>query len=303
MYGFHHNATTRRHNGHTRQLSTTQNTMRSLKSLFHYLVSAFLLSLSLSGYPQETAANPEDATLDFVLNAYLQATGGQQALNQIRTIRATGKLNGAGAPAMPYTIEFQPNENRMRMDFVFQGIPGILAFDGQQGWELPPLLVADTPVKLSERDNQIAREQADFYGTLISPQSKDYLLELIGTTTRDNTKAWEVRATKADQGTETWYLNTQTALPFRVEIKSPGANTETPQNSVVFYSDYRSVAIADSNPATELIWPFSVRTVLGRAGQQTSQIENMQLNVDIDSKRFELPEDVKDAPETEIPQS
>ncbi len=273
--------------------------MRSLKSSFYCSVSFFLLCFSLNSYSQGTISDPEDATLDLVLNAYLQAIGGQQVLDQIRTIRAIGKLSGNGAPPMPYTIEFQPNKNRMRMDFVFQGIPGILAFDGQQGWELPPLLVADTAVKLNERDNQITREQADFFGTLLRPQNKDYLLELIGTATRDNTNAWEIRATKADQGTETWYLNTQTALPFRVEIKSPGANTETPQNSVVFYSDYRTVVIPDSNPPAELIWPFSVRTVLGRAGQQISQIESMQLNTEIDDKRFALPADVKDAPETE----
>lgn len=252
---------------------------------------------------QSASDDPENATLDGVLQAYLQAIGGQQALDQIKTIKATGKLSGNGAPPMPYTIEFEPAQNRMRMDFLFQGIPGTLAYDGKQAWELPPLLVANTPVKLNEQDSQITREQADFYGTLIEPQAKGYLLELIGTATRDNTNAWQVRATKSatnsDEVTETWFLNTQTALPFRVEIKSPESGSGTPQNSVVFYSDYRSVAIPDSNPTAELVWPFSVRVVLGQAGRQTSQIDKMQFNVDIDSSRFELPEDVQDAPTDE----
>lgn len=261
-----------------------------------WFTASLFLCLASATTAQNPVVDPENATLDQVLDAYYQAIGGEAALAQIETVRVSGFLLDASGARMPYQIDYRPDRQQMRMDFALDGIPGTLAFDGEQGWQLPPLLIADEAIKLTAEDNTAARQQADFFGTLIMPDEKGILLELIGETGRDNTPAWEIKATRENGETERWFLNLETFLPFRVEARSAPSESETEQSSIVIYSDYRSVPVTGSNPAASLTWPFSVRVVFGRSGRQTRQTEKMQINVALEPENFAVPENAREAP-------
>ncbi len=261
-----------------------------------------LCLVSFAACAQPDSDDQPMMSLDGVLQGYLTALGGQTALDQIQTVRIRGKLFAQDGNPTPYNIDFIPPDNRMRMDFALQGIPGTLAYDGEHAWQLPPLLVADTPIRLNAEAGAGARQQADFYGALIQPEAKGHLLELIGATTRDNRSAWEIRVTKADGNREHWFLDLDSYLPFRVEATNTLAAQADPrqnnrvQSSIIHYADHRPVEITGSQPAASLMWPFSVRIEYRQQPGQLNQIESMQINLPLDAGRFDVPDNARAEP-------
>jgi len=241
----------------------------------HWIV---LLSLSLIVTAPSWA---DDADLDDVINGYIQTIGGKSAMDTIKTAQATGTMVFQGGLEAPFSIDFQPPENRMRLDFEFQGLKASNAFDGEKGWAIQPFLGKTTAEPMAEDELKQARDQADFFGPLVDYTGKGHTAELIGKTEIEGTDAYHIKLTKSNGDEENWYLDSEHYLPFLVEAKADVQGQQFEINTV--YGDYKEV--------DDLVFAHSITVEFGAAGSQTIVIDNMELNVDIDEKRFFLPED------------
>lgn len=239
-------------------------------------LSASLFSLGLLFTGPLLAA---DATLDEVIDGYIETSGGRDAIDAVKTAKADGIMVLPGGLEAPFTIEFQPPEKRMRLDFEFQGMTAVNAFDGESGWAIQPFLGKTTAEPMAEDQLKQAQDQADFFGPLIDYADKGHSPELIGKTDVEGTEAYHIKLTKANGDVENWYLDTEYNLPFRVEAKADIQGQQIETNTI--YGDYKEVG--------ELVFPHAITVEFGAAGQQTIVINNMDLNVDLDESRFRMP--------------
>lgn len=220
-----------------------------------------------------------DDSLDDVINNFTQAIGGETAINSINTAKASGTMVFQGGLEAPFSIEFQPPQDRMRLDFEFQGLTAVNAFDGEKGWAIQPFLGKTTAEPMAADELKQARDQADFFGPLVNYVDKGHSVELIGKTDIEGTEAFDLKLTKSNGDIENWYLDSEYYLPFQVTAKTEiqGQSIEI----ITTYGDYKEVG--------DLVFAHSVTVEFGAAGQQNIVIENMELNPEIDEKRFFIP--------------
>ncbi len=240
----------------------------------HWIV---LLSLSLMIAAPSWA---DDAGLDEVIDGFMQTIGGEAALKNIKTAKASGNMIFQGGLEAPFMIEFQPPENRMRLDFEFQGMTAVNAFDGKNGWAIQPFLGKTTAEPMAEDQLKQAEAQADFFGPLVNYADKGHTAELVGKSNIEGTEAYHIKLTRKNGDIENWYLDSEYYLPFRVDAKIDiqGQQVET---STIF-GDYKEVG--------NLVLAHAITVEFGAAGSQTISIENMELNVELDEQRFFMPE-------------
>src|SRR5258708_54782 len=100
-------------------------------------------------------------TLEQVVTRYLEARGGLPRLRTVQTLRMTGRLTLPGVAA-PFTLELK-RPDRMRAEFAYQGLRGVRAYDGRQGWAIPAIPGRNRPEPLSPDELQEARQQAHIH--------------------------------------------------------------------------------------------------------------------------------------------
>src|SRR5437879_13105248 len=68
---------------------------------------------------------------------YLTNVGGMDKIQAVTTLRRTGKVVlGGGFEAG--VIQESKRPNKLRQEFVFQGMTGVNAYDGKTGWKIEP---------------------------------------------------------------------------------------------------------------------------------------------------------------------
>src|SRR5258708_37181101 len=98
-------------------------------------------------------------TLEQVVTRYLEARGGLPRLRTVQTLRMMGRLALPGVAA-PFTLELK-RPDRMRAEFAYQGLRGVRAYDGKQGWTIPAVPGRDRPELLPPDELKETRELAD----------------------------------------------------------------------------------------------------------------------------------------------
>src|SRR5262245_55298590 len=76
-------------------------------------------------------------TVDEIIAKNLQARGGLEKLKSVQSIRYTGKMTVGPGIEVPVTLEMKRPRN-LRMEFTFQGMTAIQAYDGKDGWAIMP---------------------------------------------------------------------------------------------------------------------------------------------------------------------
>lgn len=96
-----------------------------------------------------------DPAVELLIRAHLEAMGGLERLDAIRTLRMTGSFEIGGEDAA--FIQERSRPDRVRFEFATPGEPPtVLASDGEVSWQLDSALAGDVDV--------LPAEQADRYG-------------------------------------------------------------------------------------------------------------------------------------------
>ena len=265
--------------------------MKNLSKTLNILSLSLLALIALPALGQNNSQQtPPSPDLSHLLKPniqkYIEALGGQENLDQIETVRAKGVITTIEGSHIPYTIEFMPQLNRMRMDYVFQGIPATNAYDGETGWTIPPLLSRPEPKLLEGQELASIREQADFFGALINTDKKNYLLSVNSTggidqhLTAIQARRFTDAAKLPTEDLEIWYLNKITGLPERIEVSTEIEKRK--RTITITHSDYQLVTADD----VSFNWPFKIDSDYGRGDIQVNVIEQMEINLPLNERRF-----------------
>ncbi len=238
---------------------------------------------------QVPAKADEPTTVDEVIARYLEAIGGRDKLDAVKSMKMTGKVLMHGGMEIPMTAEIK-RPNKMRMDFTFQGMTGTQAYDGKNGWSIMPFAGKTDPEKMSPDQVKLMEDQADIDGPLVDYKKKGHKVELIGKEDLEGTEVYKLKVTKKGGDIEHHFLDAEYFLPIKVKGKRKIMGTEVEFETTL--GDYKEV--------NGLLLAYSIEQRGGDMGPgSTINFEKVEVNVDITDDRFVMPEIKKEEVKTE----
>lgn len=240
-----------------------------------------LLTVMLLAAPAANlfAADAAAPTVDDLIAKNIEARGGLSKLKAVQTMRMTGKMMMGPGLEAPMIIEMKRPAN-MRIEFTFQGMTGIQAYDGKSGWSIEPFGGKKDPEPMSVEDLKEAEEQSDMDGPLVDYKSKGNKVELVGKDKVEGSDAWKLKITLKSGDVRYLYLDADSYLEIKGESKRTIRGSEAELETTI--GDYKEVE--------GLLIPFNFQAgAKGSDQKQNIVIDKVEINPTIDVARFKMP--------------
>lgn len=228
--------------------------------------------------PKPGEAKPVFPPAEQLLDKYISAIGGAEALQKVTSRVQKGTLTAFGGQHFPVDVYSKAPEKRLSVMHLANG-DSVTAFDGKQGW----LSVPGRVHMMSASENAAAHMDADLYFPLHVKTLYEKFRVDLGEKI-DGRDTYLVVGRSETQPPLRLYLDRDSGFLLRLVRYA-----ETPLGRNPTQIDY-----ADYRDANGLKVPF--RWTISRPGNQfTVQVEQLQQNVPVDDAKF--------APPPEPPQS
>ena len=168
--------------------------MKNLPVLLCLLIPA-LLGLPLGA---------EEMTAETVMAKHLEALGGAEGLQGVKSLKITGVFNFNGIDS-PFTL-YKQRPNLYRMEVETSRGTSITAFDGSEGWT-NATRSGEVEAMDADRAARLLEEEADFDGPLLGAAEKGHGVELIGVETVDAGEAYHLRLTLKSGRVQEWWVS------------------------------------------------------------------------------------------------
>jgi outer membrane lipoprotein-sorting protein len=229
-----------------------------------------------AGEPEPEPSVPQAAVLpaaSAVLDKYVQALGGAEAMAKVGSRTQKGKLSGFGPEPVPVDVSTKAPDKRITTVHGQRG-DNVTAFDGKSGW------LGSTgrpPRDMSAVENEAARlDAALFFPSDLKRLFKEFLVAPPGTI--DGKDVVHLIAKNDGKPPAELWFDAQSGLVVRLVRYA-----ETPLGRNPTQLDF-----ADYRDAGGVKIPFRW-TVARPSGRFTIQLDTSEQNVPIDDKTFEKP--------------
>jgi hypothetical protein len=247
--------------------------------LLGLIVLALMVLPAAAQTPAPAAGAAPAMGVDQIIAKNTEARGGLDKMKAVKSIRMTGKMTMGPGMEAPVTLEMK-RPKFMRMEFTFQGMTGIQAFDGKNGWSVMPFGGKKDPEPMTVEELQQADEEADIDGPLVDYKSKGYTVEVIGKEKVEGSDAYKLKVGMKNGSVRYVYLDADTMLEIRTEEKRMIRGSEMEVESTI--GDYKEV--------DGLLFPFSIQSgAKGHPEKQSLVIEKIELNPALDESRYSMP--------------
>src|SRR5213083_2125332 len=178
-------------------------------------------------------------SVDSLIAKYVLASGGTARIQALQTLRRTGKFTGNdGFEAV--VVQENKRPNSVREEFSLQGMTGITAYDGRNGWKIEPWQGKRDPESLGEEEMHGILDDADFDGPLINYQAKGNHVEYQGVEQIEGSDAYKLKVTRPNGDVTFFYLDTEYYVPIRIDTQRMIRGA--PQEFETSLGDYKQVA-------------------------------------------------------------
>jgi len=222
------------------------------------------------------------ATADQVLDKYIQALGGAQALGRLTSFTAKGTYEGFDSDFGKVPVDIYAKTPDLRAMVVHQlAGDASTTYDGREAWSSGPTTLVPVPlIPLVGADLGGARldAQLSFPGQ-IKMLLTGWRADFPGTSI-DNKPVQVIQGTMADGTRVKLYFDKMSGLLVRQTRYAPTAVGTVPLH--ISYSDYRDV------PGANVKLPFTWQTTWVD-GQYTINLMSVQPNAPIDAAKFAKP--------------
>jgi hypothetical protein len=220
-------------------------------------------------------------TVDSILAKYIQTIGGSARIQAVQTLRRTGRFTGGGG-FEAVVVQENKRPNSVREEFSIQGMTGINAYDGHDGWKIEPWQGKRDPEALGEEEMHGILDDADFDGPLVNYQAKGNRVEYQGVEQVEGSDAYKLKVTRPNGDVSFYYLDTEYYVPIRIDTQRMIRGA--PQEFETSLGDYKQVA--------GVYLPFSFESgPKGSSSTDRSKItyDRIEANVPLDNTRFARP--------------
>jgi len=217
-------------------------------------------------------------TVDDIIQKYATNMGGLEAFNNIKTAKLTATFSAQGTD-LPMIIQVI-NYKAARTDLDAMGSKVIRVYNNGKAWQQNPLAGISTPVEVTGTQLSDFKQQSMIAPALMDYKARGHKVELQGQQDVEGIKTWKIKLTDKDDGRITYYYisasdYTMIKSEIEREIQGQKVSTET------WFSDLK-----DFNGAKF----FMTRSQkINGETFQTTTIKNIELNVPIDEKIFDMP--------------
>lgn len=220
-------------------------------------------------------------TADSLIAKYIQASGGLERMQAIQTLRRSGKYSGGGG-FEAVIVQENKRPNSVRNEFQIQGMVGINAYDGKDGWKIEPWQGKRDPEALGEEEMHGILEDADFDGPLVNYKAKGNRVEYQGVEQVEGSDAYKLKVTRPNGDVAFYYLDTEYYVPIRIDTQRMirGAPVEY------------ETSLGDYKQVNGVYMPFSSES--GTKGSSSTDrgkitFDKIEANVPLDDARFKRP--------------
>lgn len=217
-------------------------------------------------------------TVDEIIAKNIQARGGLEKIKAVKSLRMTAKINQGGFRATVLQENLRPN--RVREDFIIQGMAAVEAYDGKIAWQVSPFEGRKDPDLLSADNTKHLLEDADIDGQLVDYRNKDHRAELIGHDSVEGTDCYKIKLTLSNSDVRYYYIDADSFLELKIETERTIRGTV--QYGETLFGDYEEV--------NGVYYPFAYDS--GQKGSPFHTrltVEKVEVNVPLDDARFAMP--------------
>jgi len=227
------------------------------------------------------AQNKNQPTVDELVAKNIEAKGGATALNNLQTLKTTGKLLVPiqGQIELGY-LQTRKRPDEVRVEASLQGMTQIQAYDGKEGWKVSPFFGRKDPERMSADDVKALVEDTELGGPLADWKAKGSTVEYLGTEDVDGTPAHKLKVVRKNGDVSFVYLDPDHFLEIRIVTQRMrhGAHEEIETD------------VGDYEKAGGVFIPTSIETgPKGSADKQKIVIDKVQANVPVDDSIFHFP--------------
>src|SRR5581483_3627286 len=101
-------------------------------------------------------------TADDIVAKHIEAMGGQDKIQAVKTMKMTGTMQVQEGLEAPITMLVKVPD-QVRMEFTIQGLTAVQAYDGKNGWDIMPFTGKKDPEAMSGDDVKELQDQADIW--------------------------------------------------------------------------------------------------------------------------------------------
>lgn len=222
-------------------------------------------------------------TADDLISKNIEARGGMEKIQAIKTLRMIAKFDGGGGFVASVGQENQ-RPLLIRQTFTLQGMTQVQAYDGASGWQIQPFGGKKDPELMGEDDLRDLLLDADFEGPLVNYKEKGSTVEFLGHDVVDGDDALRLKINLKNGDVIYDYLDPDTFIEIRKDIQQfiRGSIRE------------RVIGLGSYKPVAGVMFPFSMsQGPKDHPNEQTITVEKMEANVTINPADFMLPESLK----------
>ena len=227
------------------------------------------------------AQDKNQPTVDELVAKNIEAKGGATALNNLQTLRSTGKLlvPVQGLIELGY-LQTKKRPDEVRTEASLQGMTQIEAYDSKEGWKISPFFGRKDPERMSADDVKALVEDTEIDGPLADWKNKGSTVEYLGTEDVDGTPAHKLKVVRKNGDVSFVYLDPDHFLEIRIVTQR------------VRHGAYEEVEtdLGDYEQAGGVFVPTSIE--VGRKGAPDKQvvvIDKLEANVPVDDTIFHFP--------------
>jgi hypothetical protein len=247
----------------------------------HMHLRFIILVVAALNAPAIFAQDKSQPTVDELVAKNIEAKGGATVLNNLQTLRATGKLLVPiqGQIELGYTqIRKRPDD--VRTEASLQGMTQIEAYDGKEGWKVSPFFGRKDPERMSADDVKALVEDTELDGPLADWKAKGSTVEYLGTEDVDGTPAHKLKVTRKNGDVSFVYLDPDHFLEIRIVTQRVrhGAHEEVEMD------------LGDYEKAGGVFVPTSIEVGnKGSPDKQTIVVDKVEANLPVDDTIFHFP--------------
>lgn len=221
-------------------------------------------------------AADELPSADQIVERYVAARGGAEALRGLRSIEIRGSYTAFSQPG-PFLLQRQrPASYRFETEMI--GNPYVVGTDGEIAWIETPLYGFSWALTQPPGDAAATRVEAEIEPPLLDYAAKGHRVRLVGLGAFEGTPAYELELVRADGLEETFYLDPESYL--EVARVTAGSDFGQAMPRTIVYDDFRRVGA--------LVIPYYREEQFGMRFRMI-EIESVELDPPIAAERFVKP--------------
>lgn len=219
-------------------------------------------------------------TADEIIQRYTSNMGGLDAFNKVKTAKMSCTFSAQGND-LPMTIQVVNNQ-ATRTDLELPGGTVIRVYNNGKGWTQSPFGNVKGPREATATELDDFRPQSRLASPLMEYKVRGHQVELEGQEDIDGIKVFKIKLVNKDDGRTTYYYINAADYTLVKTATQRDFNGQTSTLEIV-YGDLKE---------TGGVKFYMTRTSsLNGSPFQTTTINNIELNVPIDEKIFDMPKE------------